>query len=336
MFGMFINSQFNHPISLWSVGNVEDMTRLFEESSFNQPIGNWDVSKVTTMRRMFAGSPFNQPIGNWDVRNVTTMMGMFSNSNFNQSLHKWCVLNIVQEPDDFSTGSPLTIRNSPVWGVCPNRSFSCGDQITFYYSGSQVTYGTVESANGRCWLDRNLGASRAATSSRDLQAYGDLFQWGRAADGHQRRDSPTITILSNSDQPDHGEFILSPDSPNDWRIPQNNNLWQGEDGINNPCPKDYRLPSETEWKVEIDSWNIQHGTDGASMEAAINSPLKLPFSGRRGRLAGVLYGAGSYGRYWSSTVSGTGSQVLRIEDNDIFWVSNFRAGAFSVRCIKDE
>jgi len=62
------------------------------------------------------------------------------------------------------------------------EAFECGDPVTFNYAGSQVTYGKVLSANNRCWLDRNLGATRVATSSTDTQAYGDLFQWGRAAD----------------------------------------------------------------------------------------------------------------------------------------------------------
>lgn len=59
-------------------------------------------------------------------------------------------------------------------------------------------------------MDRNLGATRAATSSTDAASYGDLYQWERGADGHQLRNSIIITTLSNSDQPGHSMFILSP------------------------------------------------------------------------------------------------------------------------------
>jgi hypothetical protein len=38
-------------------------------------------------------------------------------------------------------------------------------------------------------MDRNLGASQVATSSTDPASYGDLYQWGRPADGHQIRTS---------------------------------------------------------------------------------------------------------------------------------------------------
>lgn len=41
-------------------------------------------------------------------------------------------------------------------------------------------------------MDRNLGVSRIATSSTDSEAYGDLYQWGRLSDGHEKRTSPTL------------------------------------------------------------------------------------------------------------------------------------------------
>ena len=56
-------------------------------------------------------------------------------------------------------------------------------------------------------MDRNLGATQAATSSTDVDAYGDLYQWGRFSDGHQCRTSATTATLSSIDQPAHGDFI---------------------------------------------------------------------------------------------------------------------------------
>lgn len=43
----------------------------------------------------------------------------------------------------------------------------------------------VISGGGKCWKDRNLGASQVVTSATDVLAYGDYFQWGRPRDGHQ-------------------------------------------------------------------------------------------------------------------------------------------------------
>ena len=41
-------------------------------------------------------------------------------SSFNQDISAWCVTNIASEPDDFSTDSPLSESNTPVWGTCPS------------------------------------------------------------------------------------------------------------------------------------------------------------------------------------------------------------------------
>ena len=120
MDGLFMASKFNQDISNWDVSNVERMESMFNESDFNQPIGNWDVSSVTWMHFMFFGAnEFNQPIGEWDVSKVTAMGAMFANTKFNQDLSNWCVSNFTSEPDAFSSNSPLTNENKPVWGTCP-------------------------------------------------------------------------------------------------------------------------------------------------------------------------------------------------------------------------
>lgn len=180
---------------------------------------------------------------------------------------------------------------------------------------------------GRTWLDRNLGASRAAVSSTDAQAYGDLYQWGRDADGHQLRNSATTTTLSSSDQPGHGELIYPRFSPYDWRSPQNNNLWQGVDGINNPCPDGYRIPTIAEWYDEQGSW-ISNNASGA-----FASPLKLPVAGSR--FAGALFGVDYYGRYWSSSLLGSDARYLYFYSSGILIGDVERYYANSVRCIKD-
>jgi uncharacterized protein (TIGR02145 family) len=187
----------------------------------------------------------------------------------------------------------------------------------------------VVSLTGRTWMDRNLGATQVATSSTDVDSYGDLYQWGRGTDGHQLRSSVTTPILSSFDQPAHGDFILTLSAPYDWLSPQNTNLWQGVNGVNNPCPSGYRLPTEAELNDERLSW----GTNNAT--GAFASPLKLPMAGSRGLSNGSLYDVGTLGFYWSSTVSSTNSRSLNLNSSDADVDTSNRAYGNAVRCLKD-
>ncbi|MDA3910529.1 MAG: FISUMP domain-containing protein [Bacteroidales bacterium] len=203
------------------------------------------------------------------------------------------------------------------------------DSVIFYSPTIDSLNIVTNPTTGEIWMDRNLGASQVATSSTDAAAYGDLYQWGRSADGHENRTSDTTHTLSNTDNPGHGDFIVADNPPNDWRNPQNDNLWQGVSGINNPCPSGYRLPTEAEWEAERQSWS----SDDAA--GAFASPLKLPVAGGRDVSNGSLDVVGSSGYYWSRAVSGAGSRSLYFFSSSAGMSSYARANGLSVRCIKD-
>jgi uncharacterized protein (TIGR02145 family) len=214
----------------------------------------------------------------------------------------------------------------------------CNSQIDRYPGGTIFCNGivtkiipVVNAFTGKTWMDRNLGASQVATSSINVKSYGDLYQWGRRADGHQCRISPTTSTLSSVDQPAHGDFILAPSAPYDWRSPQNDNLWQ----VNNPCPSGYRLPTETELNNERLSWvqpPINSTNDAAG---AFASPLKLPMAGLRSISNGLIYAGGNDSYYWSSTVSGTYAHSIYFNSFNASISAGFRAVGLSVRCLKD-
>lgn len=235
-------------------------------------------------------------------------------------------------PNRYSTQTKVRL-------TAAGNTFNCGGStVTFIYNGSLVTYGTVVGADGRCWLDRNLGASHAATSSTDTEAYGDLFQWGRAAEGHQVRTSDNhISGLATTSDPNagndwDGKFITSNSSPSfDWLSAQDVNLWQGVNGVNKSCPPGFRLPTGAEWDAELNSWS----SDDAA--GAFGSPLKLPLAGGRNRSDGSLTNVGSSGYYWSSSVdnTGSGSRRLRFYDSEAVMGYGYRAYGYSVRCIKN-
>jgi uncharacterized protein (TIGR02145 family) len=200
---------------------------------------------------------------------------------------------------------------------------------TVHCVGATIVVDVTNPTTGTIWMDRNLGASQVATSSTDQNAYGDLYQWGRRADGHQCRTSPTMATLSSVDQPAHGNFILAPNAPYDWRSPPNTNLWQGVNGVNNPCPSGYRLPTETELNNERLSWGSNNGA------GAFAAPLKWTLAGFRGFSNGSLYGVGTDGYYWSSTVSGTLSRNLYFYSSNAAMYDDSRAYGYTVRCLKN-
>lgn len=210
-----------------------------------------------------------------------------------------------------------------------DNDFSCGDPVEFTYKGERVVYGSVFGQNETCWLDRNLGAFQVCQATDDKDCYGDLFQWGRGDDGHQDRNSKTTNNLSSSDEPGHNEFIINHFlSPWDWGLSQNDNLWQGVKGINNPCPYGWRVPTELELKDEMNNWI----TDDSL--GAFSSSLKWPAAGHRLTFGKVqLVGLGYV---WSSTTASSYSQYLIFSTSGGAGVGHYaRVHGLSVRCILD-
>jgi hypothetical protein len=191
----------------------------------------------------------------------------------------------------------------------------------------------LNAVTGKIWMDRNLGASQVATSSTDANAYGDLYQWGRRADGHQCRNSSTTTSLSSTDQPSHGNFIIgSTTVSSDWRNPPNDNLWQGDNGINNPCPSGYRIPTEAELNAERMSWTSNN------ILGAFASPLKFSLGGSRINSSGLISAVNTSGYYWSSSrvLNTTAARFLSITSGGAgFGGSWQRSTGCAIRCIKN-
>jgi hypothetical protein len=259
-------------------------------------------------------------------------------------------------------------------GAEVKSSFTAGigaqTEVSFYYNNKLVTYGIITSnVTGRKWLDRNLGAANMATAFNDWANYGDLFQWGRRADGHQLITRTTGDIIEDaigfpispsgasvvgtpfpwdpnpvnspgwidSDTPPHANFILVHDAlaenaPVDWRKPQNDNLWQGVNGINNPCPSGWRIPTKDEFAAE----SVTDVTDGYNK-------LKLPYT--HTRISNSLFVAPNIGRYWTATTAdaqaGGGRQSYFFRIGQYFQTGTFigngaqRATANALRCIKN-
>ena len=229
--------------------------------------------------------------------------------------------------------------SSPADGlIIFNTTSKC---LEFYAAGYWIETSGIANAptvtnstTGETWMDRNLGASQVATSSTDSDAYGDIYQWGRATEGHESRTSSTTSTNATTAVPNAGNswdglFITEGSSPYDWLTQQDNTLWQGVSGTNNPCPSGFRIPTDDEWDAERVSW----ATNDAA--GAFGSVLKLTVGGYRDRSDGSLGTVGSYGYGWSSTVSDDNARHLSFGGSSAGMHGGSRASGFSVRCIKD-
>ena len=222
-----------------------------------------------------------------------------------------------------ATDASLTLKAEYEYDFVTTSSTS---DIAWFKGGF---FWAVPSATGQKWLDRNLGATRVATNRSDGSAFGELYQWGRGADGHQPTSSTAIATNATSSDPGHGNFIREPNAPYDWLEPEDPTLWQGVNGTNNPCPSGYRLPTEAELEAErlIFPTNNHNG--------AFDSKLKLTLAGYRSYSTASYLNITLDGYYWTSTIAGTQSRALNFNSSGARFLSQPRANGFSVRCIKD-
>jgi len=266
-----------------------------------------------------SGSHFGQIVNSTGVTGLTAMLSSGTFASGSGSL----TYTIVGKPT--SQGTATFALNIGGQTCNLTRTVTCSGSA----SVGGFNYGIVAGGAGKCWLDRNLGATQIATSSTDANAYGHYYQWGRLADGHQITISTTTTTTqSTTDNPGNALFIVTTNGYV-FRSPMNYSLWQGVDGGNNPCPSGFRIPTYAELDAERASW----GSNNAA--GAFASPLKLPMAGARSASHEGRPAPGAGGMLWASSNTVYTGTVLNFSASSAGGADIFRTDGINVRCIMD-
>ena len=230
-------------------------------------------------------------------------------------------------------------------GAVSSEAFSPWVLARFLTAPDGTIVETITSPSGRVWMDRNLGAPNAAASSTDYTAYGSLFQWCRAADGHELMTwtsssagtpvNGTTSTLSSSATPGHSLFIIPPSGSYDWLSSSQGDgslWWNSNDstvGTNSPCPDGYHVPSQTEWSTEDDA--------GISSQQIAYQQLKFPATGSRSYSTGDIAYSALNSFYWTSTMSSTTKAYNATLAFEAVWLQGaYKTYGYSIRCIQDE
>jgi len=300
-----------------------------------------------------------EPKGNYSGNNITTpcKLVVYYKESLNQTLKGITRQNALKielyaiyNDGAANNGKDMAVVLTPTFQDCA----CCGAKIsnTGWLTFMCHNLGADENLDPFKWNN-----SKGAYNGNDIK--GDIYQWGRINDGHEKRNSPLSKGKSTSfdangqatESNKKGHWIytnpvLNTDS--DWRTPSDEQLWtDSRKGKGDPCPPGWKVPSKSQWEAVLayNTWTFNE------FGYKIGDALYLPIAGsRHGYNGEIVFSEDpiAYGYYWSST-----PQTVKVgSHNNKFGYAlymnkyykgvsignpgnTYRKVGFSVRCVEE-
>jgi uncharacterized protein (TIGR02145 family) len=198
--------------------------------------------------------------------------------------------------------------------------------------------------------------SYETASNMDATVLGDLYQWGRNTDGHEKRTSETTTTLATNIQATEpadviGKFIADGVTPHWVTGVSDIKLWGYPKTGNDPCPAGWRVPRSQDiydlflgvniytgpgTYTNTYTWNSS-GCPGMKVSTNGITTLFFPVAGQKGKSNGYIQGYPTTGYYHHATGADVEWKGYFVFTKDYIqtWASNWATEGRSVRCIAE-
>ena len=207
---------------------------------------------------------------------------------------------------------------------CAGEAEKKSNIVTITFTGHVAVEGCTLVIGGLCWAAANVDNLQTFAARPDM--YAKFYQWNR------------LTAYSANDPLDPA-WNATPDNSETWTV--------------NPCPLNWRLPSEEEY-VRLSgsgsTWENANSVRGnvvngrfygyanstCSLPSNMNDCVFFPAGGWRDHTNGTFSGAGGAGSYWTSTqYSGANGYELYFDKVGSYPNGNqYKATSLNIRCVR--
>ena len=204
------------------------------------------------------------------------------------------------------------------WDIISNSYKACGSTMQDNRDGTTRSYSTAE-INGLCWMTTNLALGKSTTTtltSSNTNIASNYVLPASSTSGFGYSNTTTANIYNSGST---GYY--------NWPAATAGTNPSSGDSTYDICPKNWRLPTRTEFQTLIGVYNTS---------AKLTSPpFNAIYAGYYNN--NLLFGNGTRADFWSSTAdSNTNAYRMHVDSSNDVGVTtngNGKSSGFSIRCV---